>query len=141
MTDEKRNASSGPRSDVNHLTVQVREGDKKALSGRHTERHTAGVNFLDGTGGVTSTFWAFAESKINGLFVFTFNFGSNVTVNAFSQVAASITELDLPDRNPFLGDAPMSILNVVPSAQKVIIEGNIQWNSPLDFRLNLIIAN
>jgi hypothetical protein len=138
MTDEKRHASSGPRSDSTNLTVQVREGDKKALTGKHRESHTAG---LSGAGRVTSTFWAFAESRINGLFVFTFNFGSDVTVNAFSQVVASITEIDSPNRNPFLGNAAMSILNVVPSNQKVIIEGNIQWDSPLDFRINLIIAN
>jgi hypothetical protein len=90
---------------------------------------------------VTSTFWAFGEGKVNGRFVFTFNFGSDVTVNAFSQVVASITELNVPDRNPFLGDAAMSILNVVPSNQKVLIRGIIDWGSPLDFRLNLIIAN
>ena len=139
MTDEKRNASSGPpRPDLHHLTVQVREGDKKALISRDIHTHTAG---LSGEGRVASTFWAFAESRINGRFVFTFNFGSDVTVNAFSQVAASITEIDSPNRNPFLGNAAMSVLNVVPSDQKVIVEGNIEWNSPLDFRLNLIIAN
>jgi hypothetical protein len=125
MTDKKPNA---PHSDIHHLTVQVRDVDKKALTSKEIHTHTAA---LSGQGRVTSTFWAFGESKINGLFVFTFNFGSDVTVNAFSQVAASITELSVPDRNPFLGDAAMSILNVVPSNQKVIIEGNIQWNSPL----------
>ena len=88
-----------------------------------------------------STFWAFGEARIHGLFDFTFNFGSDVTVNAFSQVVASITEIDSPNRNPFLGNAAMSILNVVPSNQKVIVAGNIQWEAPLDFRINLIIAN
>jgi hypothetical protein len=138
MTGEKHHAPSGPPSDVHHLTVQVREADKKALTSKEIHTHTAA---LSGQGRVTSTFWAFGESRINGLFVFTFNFGSDVTVIAFSQVAASITEIDSPNRNPFLGSAAMNVLNVVPSDQKVIVEGNIQWDSPLDFRLNLIIAN
>ena len=138
MTDEKRYASSGPRSDVPHLTVHVSEGDKKALTSKEIHTHTAG---LSGSGRVSSTFWAYGEGKVNGRFFFTFTFGSNVTVNAFSQVAASITELNSPDRNPFLGDADMGILNVVPSDQTVIVAGNIQWGSPLDFRINLIIAN
>jgi len=134
MTVEK----AGPDAHEHHLTVQVREVDKKELTSKEIHTHTA---FLSGQGRVTSTFWAYGEGKVNGRFVFTFNFGSDVTVNAFSQVAASITELNSPDRNPFLGSAAMSILNVVPSSQRVLIRGLIDWGSPLDFRLNLIIAN
>ena len=129
---------ASPGSREHHLTVQVRDVDKKELTTKEIHTHTA---FLSGEGRVSSTFWAYGEGKVNGRFVFTFNFGSDVTVNAFSQVAASITELNVPDRNPFLGNAAMSILNVVPSSQRVLIRGLIDWGSPLDFRLNLIIAN
>jgi hypothetical protein len=118
------------------LEVEVKAGDKSALRDRTT--HTAP---LWQYGKVTSTVWAFGEGKIKGLFTLTFNFGSDVTVTPFSQVAASITELDTPNRNPFLGQAVLSIDNVVPYTQRVVVLGNVQYGSPLDFRVNLIIAN
>ena len=65
----------------------------------------------------------------------------NTTVNLLSQVSVSITELD-SNGNLFLGNATMTVHNVVPTAEgNVLVRFNIGFDSPLTVLLNFIILN
>jgi hypothetical protein len=88
----------------------------------------------------SSTFWHFVDFSGSGPFAHRESLGTD-QVNAFSQVAVSMTELD-SDGNPFLGSAIMTVNNVVPRANgDIIVRGHIHWESTLRVRLNYIIVN
>lgn len=88
----------------------------------------------------SSTFWHFVDFRGSGPFAHTASLGTD-KVNAFSQVAVSMTELD-SEGNPFLGSAIMTVNNVVPRANgDIIVRGHIHWESNLRVRLNYIIVN
>jgi hypothetical protein len=73
---------------------------------------------------------------------FAWNFGfPDAIVNDRSQVAVSITEVNAANE-PFLGNAGMSVLNVVPQRDgTVTVRANVAWDSPLKVKLNFIIVN
>lgn len=91
-------------------------------------------------GNVSSIFWSFTHHTSAGQ-------GSHITtrsipgVNRLSQVAVSITELDV-NGNPMIGLAGMAVYNVVPrDSGEVTVHWWVGWNSPLPIRLNYIVVN
>jgi hypothetical protein len=108
-----------------------------ALGGRSSNTDTGKIVR---SGVPSSTFWHFADFRTHGIFVRTETLPTS-QVNSFSQVAVSITELG-SDGNPFLGNAHMAVLNVVPHfGGRLIVRGNVAWNTDLPVRLNYIIVN
>ncbi|WP_336205233.1 hypothetical protein [Nonomuraea sp. LPB2021202275-12-8] len=96
----------------------------------------------DGTPG--STFWAFRDFRQKRFFSRRFTFDpAVVTVNAFSQVAASLTELGVVGSQvvPISGSAHMVLYNVTPSTNAIVVKGDIGWEAELMIRINFIIVN
>ncbi len=91
---------------------------------------------------VTSTFWAYDDSwRSRGTNARTIGFPAPVIVNSFSQVAVSVCELGA-DNVPFLGNAEMSILNVVPHDDGTVdLRWHVGWDEKLPVRLNFVIVN
>lgn len=112
----------------------------------HTMDRTPAVESderLFGTGPVSSTFFGFFDFRVHGWVDVTINFPAG-QVNSFSQVSASLTELNVPDGIPFIGNASMLVYNVAPhpsSDRRVITRCFIGWETDLLVRLNLIVAN
>lgn len=124
--------TSSPSAEDVELTRRLLE--RKAPSG--DEAAFAGQ--LGGT--PTSTFWGMHSFRGRGLNSVVFGL-PNTTVNLLSQVSVSITELD-SNGNPFLGNATMTVHNVVPTAEgNVLVRFNIGFDSPLTVLLNFIIVN
>ncbi|RKN38324.1 hypothetical protein [Streptomyces hoynatensis] len=92
------------------------------------------------SGEPTSTFWHFADFRWHGEFLHTETLPTS-QVNDFSQVAVSICELDANSR-PFIGNARLEVYNVAPFRDgRIIVRGNVEWQSDLNVRLNYIIVN
>ncbi|MFD5318319.1 hypothetical protein [Streptomyces sp. NPDC127098] len=88
----------------------------------------------------SSTFWHFADFRWSGEFLHTETLPT-AQVNAFSQVAVSICELNA-DGVPFIGNARLQVYNVAPHSDgRIIVRGNVEWGSDLSVRLNYIIVN
>ncbi|TDC27982.1 hypothetical protein E1265_00085 [Streptomyces sp. 8K308] len=88
----------------------------------------------------TSTFWHFADFRWSGEFLHTETLPTS-QVNAFSQVAVSICELNA-DGVPFIGNARLQVYNVAPHGDgRIIVRGNVEWDKDLNVRLNYIIVN
>jgi hypothetical protein len=94
------------------------------------------------TTNVSSIFWAMNNSwRSRGTWQANFRFTAPVIVNAGSQVAVSVCERDA-NSVPFLGDARMSVLNVVPRNDgSVDVRWHVDWPEQLPVRLNFIIVN
>jgi hypothetical protein len=93
------------------------------------------------TTNVSSIFWGIKTILAQGQFQLNFFFGSPVIVASNSQVAVSITEVNENDV-PFLGNANMGILNVVPQSDGTItVRGHVDHPSRLRCVLNFIIVN
>ncbi len=63
-------------------------------------------------------------------------------VNSSSRVLVSISEIGIfsGQVKPFQGDATMTIHNVVPNDDGiVIVRGNTGWGSPLNMRLSVVV--
>ncbi|MDT3399028.1 hypothetical protein RKE29_20670 [Streptomyces sp. B1866] len=72
--------------------------------------------------------------------VFSRNLSAPLT-DRTTQVYASIAEIDNQD-NPHLGDAVMTVHDVVPlDGQRVIVRGEVSWPAPLNVRVNMFFAN
>lgn len=100
-----------------------------------------GVADADTAHSPSSIFWAFFNFRQNGLFRMNLGFPGDYIVNDESQIVGSMTELNSAGV-PFLGLATMQVLNIAPQADGTAqIIGQINWNSPLNVRLNLIIVN
>jgi hypothetical protein len=72
-----------------------------------------------------------------------FNIGADLPgrgITPRSVVLVSLTEID-SNGNPFLGDATMKIYNVVPRDGSLTIRGEIDWDSDLNIRANIFIAD
>jgi hypothetical protein len=105
-----------------------------------TENGTAAADLSITNTNVTSIFFGEWFNTRRGTFAWNFGF-PNAIVNARSQVAVSITEVTAANV-PFLGDAGMSVLNVVPQDDgTVTVRANVAWSSPLKVKLNFIIVN
>jgi hypothetical protein len=90
---------------------------------------------------ITSIFWGMKFILAQGRFQLNFFFSDPVIVKANSQVSVSITEVN-QNNVPFLGNANMGILNVVPQDDGTItVRGNVDWTSQLRCLLNFIIVN
>lgn len=90
---------------------------------------------------VSSIFWGQWFTTRRGTFQGNFGFPSAI-VNRNSQVSVSITEVNPANGQPFLGDAGMSVLNVVPQDDgTVTVRANVAWPNPLRCALNFIIVN
>ena len=101
----------------------------------------AGVARAIGTTNVSSIFWDMKHIRAQGQFQLNFFFEDPRIVNAASQVAVSITELNAAGV-PHLGNANMGILNVVPLDDGTIfVRGHVDFSSRLLCRLNFIIVN
>lgn len=93
------------------------------------------------TTNITSIFWGQKTIIATGQFQLNFFFGGSVIVRADSQVAVSITEVTEAGM-PFLGSAPMSIMNVVPQSDGTItVRGHVNHTPGLRCLLNFIIVN
>jgi hypothetical protein len=92
------------------------------------------------SGPPSSTFWHFDDlNPIRGTFRFNANIGTD-KVNSASQIAVSITETR--SGTPVFGDAPMSVLNVVPLDDGTVwVRANVNFDLALPVRLNFIIFN
>jgi hypothetical protein len=89
---------------------------------------------------VSSIFWGQWFTTRRGIFQGNFGFPAAI-VNRNSQVSVSITEVTAANQ-PFLGDAGMSVLNVVPQDDgTVTVRANVAWGAPLRCALNFIIVN
>lgn len=73
--------------------------------------------------------------NVRGLFSTTTEFADGV--HAGTPAVAGITEIDSSGR-PFLGSAPMRILNVVPGNERFQVVGDISWDHPLRVRVTVI---
>jgi hypothetical protein len=67
-------------------------------------------------------------------------------VDRHSTVLASITEITSAPGNPvdypFIGAAPMHVLNTAPRDDGIIdFRLQVGWSAPLDIRLNFIVVN
>lgn len=130
MSDTTTTAS--PSAEDVELTRQLLE--RKAPPGDE-----AGIVGQFG-GTPTSTFWGMHSFRGRGLNSIVFGL-PNTIVNLQSQIAVSVTELD-SNGNPFLGNATMTVHNVVPTAEgNVLVRFNIGFDSPLTVQLNFIIVN
>jgi hypothetical protein len=92
----------------------------------------------------TSTFWAFRDFRQRRFFSRRFTFDpALVTVNAFSQVAASLTELGVVNSQvvPILSNTHMVLYNVTPFKDAIGIKGDIGSETALLIRINFIIVN
>jgi hypothetical protein len=116
-------------SDAGGTVVETKEGAAAAAVGAIS------------TTNVSSVFWAMDNSwRSQGTVWKTFTFSAPVVVNSASQVSVSVCERD-GNGNPFMGDAEMSVLNVVPRNQAIDVRWRVNWNSQLPVRLNFIIVN
>lgn len=64
----------------------------------------------------------------------------NGSINSNSRVVAAISEYNTdPTQNRFIGSASMQIYNVAPYNGGVVIWLYVNWNNPLNVRVNLLI--
>ena len=64
----------------------------------------------------------------------------NNSINANSRVVASISEYNTdPTQNRFIGDASMLVYNVAPYNGGVVVLINVNWDSPLNVRVDFLI--
>ncbi len=64
----------------------------------------------------------------------------NGSINANSRVFASVSEYNTdPTINRFIGNASMSVSNVAPYNGGVIIKLYVNWNGPINVRVDVLI--
>jgi hypothetical protein len=104
------------------------------------DRHPIGTALHDGTN-ISSIFWAIKVILAQGQFQLNFFFADPVIVRSDSQVSVSISEAS-GSNVPFLGNANMGVLNVVPQSDGTItVRGHVDHPSRLRCVLNFIIVN
>lgn len=131
-------ATTWPATAVDHGdAVQVTDAVGTVVESKEAPAAVAAI----GTTNVSSIFWAMDNSwRSQGTVWKTFTFPASVVVNSASQVSVSVCERD-GNGNPFIGDAEMSVLNVVPRNQAIDVRWRVNWSSLLPVRLNFIIVN
>lgn len=61
-------------------------------------------------------------------------------INANSRVFASVSEYNTdPRQNRFVGNASMSVFNVSPYNGGVIVWFTVNWNGPLNIRIDVLV--
>jgi hypothetical protein len=105
-------------------------------------RHPIGASSHDRTN-IRSIFSERKLIRAAGDFQLSFFFGGPVTVKADSQVLVSITEVSQGEGSaPFLGEATMSIANVVPQDDGTVwVRGHVEHPEQLLCMLNFVIVN
>jgi hypothetical protein len=62
-------------------------------------------------------------------------------IHPLSKVFASVSEWDPSTRQPFVGDARMTIHNVSAQEGSVLVWLEVEWPSDLNFIINLLVVN
>ena len=144
MTTSKQcyeNGDAGSSVIVKPLTLDDSDIEKPFTSDDPGEvlRSIPGTN-------ITSMFWMMRDVRIlvAGHHWIKFQLRDDDTVRKIfhnSQVFVSMSELDAEMSGCIAGNAPMTVMNVVPQFRTIFVRYHLDWPNALHVRFNIMIVN